>query len=123
MSNPTVDQYITKRLEYLDRLIYHHECNIPEPNFEEQTECHEAHGERQALRKDAGRRRQALTVSGCSTYVIGVRGGVAAIVCLCCGLGSTNAGDIDERYCGFCQTWHSDAMPEDQVNNHPSISN
>lgn len=51
MSNPTVDQYITKRLEYLDRLIYHHDCNIPEPNFQEQTECHEAHGERQALRK------------------------------------------------------------------------
>lgn len=64
------------------------------------------------LRKDAGRRRQALTVAECSTYVIGVRCGVTAIVCLCCGLGSTNAGDIEERYCGFCQTWHSDAKEE-----------
>lgn len=65
------------------------------------------------LRRDAGRRRQALIGGGCSTYVIGVRGGVTAIICLCCGLGSTNAGDIDERYCGFCQTWHSEAKEEE----------
>lgn len=73
-------------------------------------------------RQAAARRRQALTAGGCSTYVIGVRGGITAIICLCCGLGSTNVGDIEERYCGFCQTWHSDAKDDDQVNNHPSIS-
>lgn len=65
------------------------------------------------LRHEATRRRQALTAHGCSTYVIGVRGGIPAIVCLCCGLGSTNTGDIEERYCGFCQTWHSDAKEEE----------
>ncbi len=63
----------------------------------------------EAQRLDANRRRQALIAGGCSTYVIGVRGGAAGIVCLCCGLGSSNAGDIDEKYCGFCQTWHSEA--------------
>lgn len=67
------------------------------------------------LRQAASRRRQALTVAGCSTYVIGVRGGVTAIICLCCGLGSTNAGDVDERYCGFCGEWHSEAKEGDDA--------
>lgn len=51
MSNPAVNQYIAKRLEQLDRFIYNHECNILEPNFQEQSEYHEAWGERAALRK------------------------------------------------------------------------
>lgn len=63
-------------------------------------------------RQAAARRRQALAAAGCSTYVIGVRGGAAAIVCLCCGLGSSNANDIDEKYCGFCKEWHSEAKEE-----------
>lgn len=47
----TIAQYIAERLEYLDRLIYHHECNIPEPDSAEQSEYHEAWGERLALKK------------------------------------------------------------------------
>ena len=39
------------------------------------------------LRADADRRRAALVVAGCQTYTVGMRGGQAAIVCLCCGLG------------------------------------
>lgn len=61
------------------------------------------------LRKAADRRRQALADAGCSTYVIGVRQGAPGIVCLCCGLGSSNGHDIEERYCGFCRAHHSEA--------------
>lgn len=50
-NSKSVTAYITERLEYLDRFIYHHECNIPEPNFQEQSEYHQAYGERQALQK------------------------------------------------------------------------
>lgn len=64
------------------------------------------------LRKEAARRRQALRDAGCSTYVIGVRGGAPGIVCLCCGLGSSNRSDIEERYCGFCKAFHVDAREE-----------
>jgi len=32
---------------------------------------------------------------------------------ICCGLGSTNVGDIDERYCGFCGEWHSEAKEDE----------
>jgi hypothetical protein len=67
------------------------------------------------LRKDAARRRQALRDAGCSTYVIGVRGGAPGIVCLCCGLGSSNAGDIKERYCGFCKEFHDEMREEEQL--------
>lgn len=65
-----------------------------------------------AHRREATRRRQALIAGGCSTYVIGVRGGVAAIVCLCCALGSTNVDDINNLYCGFCKEFHSEAKEE-----------
>ena len=65
------------------------------------------------LRADASRRRQALISGGCATYVIGSRGGAAAIVCLSCGLGSANANDIREKYCGFCQAWHSEWNEEE----------
>lgn len=60
------------------------------------------------LRSQAQRRRQALTAAGCSTYVFGFRDGHTAIVCLCCGLGSSNVNDIRERYCGFCRQFHSE---------------
>lgn len=72
----------------------------------------------EALRKEAERRRTALVAGGCSTYTIGIKTGQAAIVCLCCGLGSSNAGDIRERYCGFCHAYHSEwqqAEEEDKV--------
>lgn len=49
--NMTAAQYITERLEYLDRFIYHHQCNIPEPDVQEEREYHQAWGERQALQK------------------------------------------------------------------------
>jgi hypothetical protein len=60
------------------------------------------------LRAQADRRRVALEARGCQTYVVGMRGGQAAIVCLCCGLGSANPQDIAEKYCGFCHAWHSE---------------
>ncbi len=58
------------------------------------------------LRAQAARRRRALTNAGCSTYTLGFRGGVTAIICLCCGLGSVNLLDIQNRYCGFCRDFH-----------------
>lgn len=61
-----------------------------------------------ALRSAAARRRTALTAAGCSTYTIGRRAGQPGIVCLCCGLGSSNPRDIEEHYCGFCHEFHSE---------------
>ena len=58
------------------------------------------------LMVQAKRRRQVLEVAGCSTYVLGERMGSQGIVCLCCGLGSSNAEDIVTRYCGFCAEFH-----------------
>jgi hypothetical protein len=65
------------------------------------------------LRADAQRRRAALQAAGCQTYTVGMRGGQAAIVCLCCGLGSANPHDIAEKFCGFCRTWHSEWRDDD----------
>ena len=64
------------------------------------------------LRAQASRRRLALVTGGCSTYQLGTRDGVAAIICLCCGLGSANRHDIAERYCGFCHEFHSEWRDE-----------
>lgn len=61
-----------------------------------------------ARRYKAQRRRRALVMAGCATYELGWRGGSSAIQCLCCGLGSNNATDIKQRYCGFCQQPHSE---------------
>lgn len=41
--------YVEKRRDYLNRLRYHHECNIPEPTEEEQAEYLEALAELKAL--------------------------------------------------------------------------
>jgi hypothetical protein len=60
------------------------------------------------LKRQAQRRRAALVQAGCSTYALGRRGGTEAIQCLCCGLGSGHPTDIAERFCGFCQAWHSE---------------
>jgi hypothetical protein len=60
------------------------------------------------LRADAARRRATLVAHGCQTYTVGMRGGQAAIVCLCCGLGSVGTHDLLERWCGFCEAWHSE---------------
>jgi hypothetical protein len=59
------------------------------------------------LRADAARRRAALVAGGCQTYTMGMRGGQAAIVCLCCGLGSVHPQDIGGAWCAFCEAWHS----------------
>ena len=65
-------------------------------------------------RKARGKaRRAALTAAGCSTYVLGLRDGQPCILCVCCGLGSMNAGDIEERYCGFCHEFHAEWRDED----------
>jgi hypothetical protein len=37
-----------------------------------------------------------------------MRGGYAVILCLCCGRGSANAGDILQRFCGFCDSFHEE---------------
>lgn len=56
----------------------------------------------------AARRRQALTAAGCATYELGYRAGEKAIQCLCCGLGSSDPTDIQNRYCGFCKDFHNE---------------
>lgn len=60
------------------------------------------------LLADADRRRAALVQAGCQTYTVGMRGGQAAIVCLCCGLGTAHPRDLEERYCGFCHARHGE---------------
>lgn len=64
------------------------------------------------LRAKAARRRRALTTDGCATYTLGDRSGRPGIVCLCCGLGSSNSEDITQRYCGFCREFHSEWKEE-----------
>ncbi len=60
------------------------------------------------LRQKADRRRAALEANGCATYVIGQRGPALGIVCLCCGLGSSEPHDLVNRYCGFCARYHAE---------------
>lgn len=42
-------QHIDERLAYLTRLIYNHECNISQPDTDEQADYLMALGERRAL--------------------------------------------------------------------------
>ena len=49
--NVKLRNHITIKLAQVDRLIYHHECNIPEPNMAEQREYGEAIGRRDTLRE------------------------------------------------------------------------
>ena len=67
-------------------------------------------------RQQASHRRQALTEAGCSTYVLCWREGVPGITCLCCGFTSYNPGDCLNKYCGRCQTFHSEEQP-DEISN------
>lgn len=78
--------------------------NTPPRRWELPPDVHDPEG----LREDAHRRRRALDAGGCQSYTIGMRGGQPAIVCLCCGLGSAHPQDIQEKFCGFCRTWHSE---------------
>ena len=59
-------------------------------------------------RAQAAKRRAALVAAGCSTYVMGLRSDLPAIQCLCCGLGSIHAGDIQNKFCGFCDETHAE---------------
>lgn len=61
-------------------------------------------------RKEAAQRRLALQGAGCSTYTIGVRYGKRTIICLCCGFISRAQGDLTNKYCGFCEEFHSEKM-------------
>lgn len=70
------------------------------------------------LKRQAAKRRAALVAAGCSTYALGYRNGVPGILCLCCGLGSSNVNDIEEKFCGFCHSFHSD-WREEQTNAKP----
>lgn len=62
----------------------------------------------QKLKGEAAKRRAALKQGGCSTYSTGFRSANPAIICLCCGLGSSNPHDIRQKYCGFCHEFHSE---------------
>lgn len=68
--------------------------------------------ETEALRNRAHKRRKAMEEAVCQTYELGLRGGQQAICCLCCGLGSSNLYDVQERYCGFCRRHHSEEKME-----------
>lgn len=59
-------------------------------------------------RLEAAARRSALVAAGCCTYIMGWRNGLPRITCCCCGLGSQNSHDIKEKWCGFCNSWHSE---------------
>lgn len=58
------------------------------------------------LRADAAARRRVLNAAGLTTYAIGERDGQLSIVCLCCGLGTSNPLAVDARYCAFCEELH-----------------
>ena len=67
------------------------------------------------LRRDGARRRFALMAGGCRTYTWTQRVGRMAILCLCCGLASANPNDMQQRYCGMCQEYHTEWRDEDEV--------
>lgn len=67
------------------------------------------------LRRRASLRRLALVAAGCSTYTIGYRDAQPAIMCLCCGLGSSNAHDIANRFCGLCGEYHAEWLADEPV--------
>jgi ribosomal protein L37E len=59
-------------------------------------------------KRRADRRRAALVEYGCATYWLVHREKRPAIRCLCCGIDSYNPTDIAEKFCGFCDAWHTD---------------
>lgn len=69
-------------------------------------------------RRYARLRRQALETNGCGTYMVKVFVEVEAdgktetesrgILCLCCGLESLNINDVEQKYCAFCGSYHSE---------------
>lgn len=71
-------------------------------------------GDLDQLRRDAQARRKVLRQAGLTTYTIGLRDDLTCIVCLCCGLGSFNPNDVEERFCGFCNRFHDDVPTEEE---------
>jgi hypothetical protein len=69
---------------------------------------------REQLRAQGLRRREALVLAGCSTYIkwFDEERMARSILCLCCGVRSYNQNDIDQLYCGVCAAWHSDWLVE-----------
>ena len=59
------------------------------------------------LRINAEEIRSDLVAQNLTTYKLEVSEGVKTIVCLCCGLSSTNINDVEQKYCGFCHTFHN----------------
>lgn len=54
----------------------------------------------------AKERRYILQKAGLATYEINANDG--AIVCLCCGMLSSNLHDIRFLYCGYCHEFHTE---------------
>jgi len=67
------------------------------------------------LRRRADRRRAALIAHSCATYELGWRDGDQRILCLCCGLGTTNSHDIREKFCGFCRHFHNEGIEQSET--------
>jgi ribosomal protein L37E len=75
-------------------------------------------GDRPAVinyRARAARRRAALVAAGCGTFELAEKHDQPVITCFCCGLTSYNDQDIELRYCGFCNAFHSDWGPDGNV--------
>ncbi|WP_146141121.1 hypothetical protein [Stenomitos frigidus] len=69
----------------------------------------------------ASQRRAALSVAGCSTYVLGSYPHEPAIICLCCGRGSFNLTDAKRLYCAFCDAWHTATVQVDAISSHSNL--
>ncbi len=59
------------------------------------------------LRINAERLRSDRVAKNLTTYRLEEKQGVKTIVCLCCGLSSANINDVEQKYCGFCHTFHA----------------
>lgn len=49
------------------------------------------------------------------TLIVEVGKGIAAIRCHACDKASYNLHDIEQRYCGFCNTFHHDAEFKEEI--------
>lgn len=58
------------------------------------------------LRINAEKIRSNLVAQNLATYRIEANKKVKTIVCLCCGFSSSNINDVEQKYCGFCHTFH-----------------
>lgn len=56
--------------------------------------------------KAANRKRALMDARGEQTFRIDRA--ARTITCLCCGMTSHNVNDITNRWCGYCETYHTD---------------